>query len=102
MTHRRGVTCQLTAFHIANPPDNGVYGPHEWMAIATAQVYNPNPERGGILTSETAILAGAVMEVIHGRATAATQEDALVTALKGLLFQMEAKGHSVDVLHGAT
>jgi hypothetical protein len=93
MTHRRGVTCQVTAFQIDNPPDDGVTGPHEWMAIATAQVYNPNPETGGVLTAEEAVLAGAVMEVIHGRARAATQEGAMVTALEALLFQLEAKGH---------
>ena len=93
MTHRRGVTCQVTAFHIDNPPDDGVKGPHEWMAIATAQVYNTSPDTGGLLTAETAVLAGAVMEVVHGRATASTQEDAMVTALKSLLFQMEARGY---------
>ncbi len=94
MTHRRGVTCQVTAFHIENPPDDGVKGPHDWMAIASAQVYNPNPETGGVLTPDTAVLAGAVMEVVHGRATAATQEDALVTAVKALLFQLEARGYA--------
>jgi hypothetical protein len=94
MSHRRGVTCQVTAFHIEPPPDDGVKGPHEWMAIATAQVYNPNPDSGGVLTHETAVLAGAVMEVVHGRASAATQEDALVTAVKALLFQLEAKGYT--------
>ncbi len=92
MKYRRSVTCQVTAFQIENPPDDGVKGPHEWMAIATAQVYNPHPETGGVLTPETAVLAGAVMEVVNGRATAATQEDALVTALKALLFQLSAKG----------
>jgi hypothetical protein len=93
MSYRRGVTCQVTAFQIDSPPDDGVKGPHEWMAIASAHVYNPNPETGGRLTPETAVLAGAVMDVVHGRATAATQEDALVTAVRALLFQMEAKGY---------
>lgn len=94
MKYRRSITCQVTAFHVEAAPDDGVKGPHAWMAIATAQVFNRNPESGGILTPETAVLAGAVMEVVHGRATAGTQEGALVSAVRALLFQLDAKGYS--------
>ena len=92
MQWQRGVTCQLTAFHVQDPPENGVTGPHEWLAIATAQVYNPSPDTGGALNAETAILAGAVMEVVHGRASAVSQTAALVAALDSLMFALTAKG----------
>ena len=92
MKHRRGITCEISAFHIDEPPYDGVTGPHEWMAIATAHVYNPNPDTGGILTPTDAILAGAVMEVLYGRATAATEGDAMSAALDALLFNVAAKG----------
>jgi hypothetical protein len=95
MGQTRGITCELTAFHIDNPPGDDVTGKQEWMAIATAHVYNPSPNTGGILTPETAILAGAVMEVIYGKSMASTQEGALVAALRALLFQLRAKGYSV-------
>jgi hypothetical protein len=92
MNSQRGVTCQLTAFHVQDPPDDGVTGRHEWMAIASAQVYNASPDTGGILDAETAVLAGAVMEVVHGRATAVSQRAALIAALDSLLFALTAKG----------
>ena len=92
MSYRRGITYSVTAFHLDDPPVHEVVGRHEWMAIATAHVYNPNPDTGGALDPETAILAGAVMEVVAGTAKAGNEEQAVLVALKALLFQLNAKG----------
>lgn len=69
-------------------------GPHEWMAVATAHVYDPNPDTGGILTPAGAILAGAVMKVVEGRSSASSEIEALSGALRALIFQLDALGYS--------
>ena len=92
MQHKLGINCQITAFQVAQPPADPVRGSHEWLAIATAHVYNSDPGSKGVLTPETAVLAGAVLESVHGRASACTQGDAMRSALDALLFQLKAKG----------
>ena len=94
MSHKRGTVCEITSFRVENPPSDGVTGPHVWMAIATAHVYDANVDTKGVLTPAGAVLSGAVMRVIEGRVSAATEEEALVGALTALLFQLRATGLS--------
>jgi hypothetical protein len=84
-----GLTCQVTAYYVEDPPYDGVFGPHAWMAIATAHIYDPEPDTGGRLNAETAILAGAVMRTFHARSSAMTQKAAMEAAMAGLLEQLE-------------
>lgn len=95
---RRGISCAVTSFNIDDPPDDGVTEPHGWLAVATASVYDSNPDTGGVLTPESAILAGVVMKTVEGRATASNEADAVLTAVKALLFQLHAEGHIVGGL----
>lgn len=83
-------TCQLTTFRIQNPPViEGVTSPHEWMALATTHVYDPEPDPR-LLSPEGAILSGAVMRVIEGRVSASTQLAAMHAAVDALMFQLDA------------
>ena len=87
-----GISCQVTAYYVDEPPSDGVTGPHSWLAIATAHLYDPEPDTGGRLNAATAILAGAVMRVFEARATAMTQRQAMQTAMASLLSQLEFSG----------
>ena len=95
MTHRRGITCQITAFEVVDAPlDPDVPG-RKWMAVATAQVYDPDivvPQ----LTPAQVVLAGETMRVISGKSYADTEVEALALALEGLLFQLAAGGFSTN------
>lgn len=87
----KGKTVEVTSYQLDAPLSDGVHGPHDWLAIATAHRYEPNPDTGGILTPDQAILAGAVLEVVEGRATAASEEGAMLAAVRALVFQWTAK-----------
>ena len=91
MSHKRGMTYQVTAFRIDDPPQDGVTGPQPWMAVATAHVFDPRTEVKG-LTPAGVILSGEVMRIIDGKASAATEAAAVTAALQALLFQLKAKG----------
>lgn len=95
MSHRRGVTCQITAFEVPNPPSDPDAAGRKWLAVATAHVYDPNVVVPGLKPEQVA-LAGETMRVIDGRAFADTEADALAAALRGLLFQLTAKGYSAN------
>jgi hypothetical protein len=89
MSQRMVTSCQITSFYISDPPFDGVTGPHQWMAIATAHVYDESPDTRGILSHDQAILAGAVMKVVEARTTANTEENAMKSVVGALLFQLE-------------
>lgn len=91
---KRGITCEITAFEILNPPPppDPRFATVKWMAVATAHVYDPDlivPP----LTRETTVLAGETMRVISSRSHAQTQA---AIALNGLLYQLAAIGLSAS------
>lgn len=88
ITYRRGVTCEISAYFVES--DDEVVLAHPWSAIATAHVYdaNPNPR---VLSAEHAVLAGAVMMVVEGHATGRTEGGAMEAALRALLLQLDAR-----------
>ena len=93
MIYRRGVTCEITAFEVPNPPTDPDSPNRKWLAIATSHVYDPNA-KAPPLTPAQVPLAGETMRVIQGKGFADTEATALATALKALLFQLTAGGFS--------
>lgn len=87
-----GITCQVTAYHVEHPPYDGVMGPHPWLAIASAHMYDPAPDTGGRLNADAAILAGEVMRIFQARATAKTQGQAMEAAMSLLLSRLRSSG----------
>jgi hypothetical protein len=94
-THRRGITCQITAFEILEAPTDPNVTPRRWMAVATAHLYDPNHVVPPLTPAQT-VLAGETMRVISSRSYADTEAEAMAVALKGLLFELTAKGFSAN------
>lgn len=94
-THRRGITCQVTAFEVLEAPIDPSVPPRKWMAVATAHVYDPNIIVPPLTPAQT-VLAGETMRVISSRSFADTEAEAMLIALKGLLFELTAKGFSAN------
>src|SRR5437762_1584041 len=90
--HQVGTSCFVTAFRVDAPPTVEPLPAHEWMAVATAHVYDAEQRPQGITSEEQAIMSGVVMHTVHGRGTARSQAGALRTALEGLIFQLGARG----------
>lgn len=88
--HKQGITCTVTAYQLDPPIDVDPFGRQEWIAVATAHRYHPNPDTGGLLTPEAAIIACEVVELVQGKGTAGTQEDAMRAAVGALVFQWDA------------
>lgn len=95
MIYRRGVTCQISAFEVPNPPTDPNATDRKWLAVATAQAYDPNVRVPGLQPGQEA-LAGETMRVLSGRAFADTEAKAMVAALEGLLFELTANGLSAN------
>jgi hypothetical protein len=95
MVFRRGVTCQVTAFEVPNPPTDPEAEGRKWLAVATAHVYDPDVKVPGLRPGQEA-LVGETQRVISGRAFADTEAQAMVAALQGLLFELTAKGFSAN------
>src|SRR5262245_55869189 len=95
MIFRRGVTCQITAFEVPNPPLDPNATARKWLAVATAHVYDPTTQVPG-LKAEEVVFAGETMRVVSGRAYAGTEADAMRSALEVLLFELTAKGFSAN------
>lgn len=95
MTHRRGVTCQITSFEVPDPLADPMAAGRKWLAVATAHVYDPNVVVPGLKPGQEA-MAGETMRVIDGRAFADTEAQALAAALEALLFQLTARGYSAN------
>lgn len=93
--HRRGLTCQITAFEIANPPNDPSALERKWVAIATAHAYDPNVRVAWLQPGQEA-LAGETMRVFSGRAFGDTEAQAMAAALQALLFELTAKGFSAN------
>lgn len=93
MNFRRGVTCQISAFEIPNPPNDEDATARKWLAIATAHVYDANVRVEGLKPGQEA-LVGETMRLFNGRAFADTEAEAMRGALEGLLFELTAKGFS--------
>jgi hypothetical protein len=87
-----GITCQVTAYYLQDPPDDGVTGPHPWLAVATAHMYDPHPATGAALTPDGQILAGVTMRTFEGKTTALTQQQAVQSAVAALFARLEASG----------
>ncbi|CAN5392673.1 hypothetical protein BH09PAT4_BH09PAT4_09600 [soil metagenome] len=94
-THRRGITCQITAFEVLEAPSDPNVPARKWMAVATAHVYDPNVVVPPLTPAQT-VLAGETMRVISSRSYADTEAEAMGVALKGLLFELTAKGFSAN------
>ncbi|MDC0741761.1 hypothetical protein [Polyangium mundeleinium] len=92
-THRRGISCQITAFEILDAPTDPDVPPRKWMAVATAHVYDPNMVMPPLTPAQT-VLAGETMRVISSRSYADTEAEAMAIALQGLLFELTASGFS--------
>ncbi|WP_438025559.1 hypothetical protein [Sorangium sp. So ce233] len=95
MDHVRGITCQITAFQVPDPPSEPDASGRKWLAVATAHVYDPKIELPGLKPGQAA-LVGETMRVIDGRAAADTEAQAMAAALQALLFQLTAKGYSAN------
>ncbi|WP_437904016.1 hypothetical protein WME95_36845 [Sorangium sp. So ce327] len=95
MIHRRGITCQITAYEVPDPPSDPDARGRKWLAIATAHVYDPNIELPGLKPGQAA-LVGETMRVFNGRAAADTEAQAMAAALQALLFELTAKGFSAN------
>ncbi len=95
MTYKRGVTCQITAFEVLDAPVDPDVPTHKWMAVATAQVYDPDIVVP-LLTPAQVVLVGETMRVVSGRASADTEAMAMAMALEVLLFQLTAMGFSAN------
>jgi hypothetical protein len=87
-----GITCQVSAFYLQDPPDDGFTGPHPWLAIATAHVYDPHPPTGGKLTPDGAVLACVVMRTLEAKVTALTQPQAMQGAIGELFARLKSSG----------
>lgn len=81
------LTYQITTYYQVEPlgSEHGSI----WLAVATAHVYDADPNPG-LLTPETAILAGAVMKVVSGRGTGGTEASAIQSALDVLAIQVKS------------
>lgn len=95
MSHRRGISCQISAFEVSNPPSDPNATGRKWMAVATAHVYDPNVRVPGLQPGQEA-LAGETMRVLSGRAFGDTEAQAMTAALEGLLFELTGKGFSAN------
>jgi hypothetical protein len=95
MSHRRGVTCQITAFEVPNPPTDPDAAGRKWLSIASAHVYDANIKVPGLAPGQE-VLTGETMRVLNCRAFGDTEAQAMFAALEGLLFEMTAKGFSAD------
>lgn len=92
MNHTKGITCQVTAYQVADLPEHEILPSHTWFAIASAHVYNPHPNTGGVLSNEDAVRVGAVLQTVRMTASADTETKAMTAALASLLDQMDARG----------
>ena len=92
-THRRGLTCQISAFEILETLTDPNVPRRKWMAVATAHVYDSDVVVPHLTPVQT-VLAGETMRAITARAYADTEPEAMAAALKGLLFELTAKGFS--------
>lgn len=93
--NRRGVTCQISAFEIGNPPNDPSTLDRKWVAIATAHAYDPSVRVAGFKPGQEA-LVGETMRVFSGRAFGDTEAQAMSAALQALLFELTAKGFSAN------
>ena len=94
-THRRGITCQISAFEVPNPPSDPDAPARKWTAVATAHVYDANVRVPGLRQGQEAV-AGETMRVFSGKAYADTEAEAMTAALESLLFQVTAAGFSAN------
>lgn len=92
-THRSGITCQISAFEVRDPPSDPTALARKWMAVATAHVYDPKVRVPGLQPGQEA-LSGETMRVLSGRAFADTEAQAMKAALEGMLFELTGKGLS--------
>jgi len=60
------------------------------MAVATAHLFDPTIEVKG-LDRTGVLLSGEGMRAIHGKASALTEEEAAVAAVRALFFQLGAR-----------
>lgn len=86
---------QVTTFFVEDAPSDGVGPPQQWMAIATTHVFAPertvkNLNRAGVL------LSGEAMLVVDGKGFASTEDAAAVAAVRGLLFELNARTSAED------
>lgn len=79
-----------SVFRITEALDDGVHGPHDYLAVATTHVFDQNPDTGGVLTQKQAVLAGEVLAIKQGKATAGSREEALRAAVDALLYELAA------------
>jgi hypothetical protein len=93
MLYKRGVTCQITAYEVPNPPNDPNALGRKWLAIATAHAYDPDIQIPNLKPGQAA-LVGETMRVLTSRGAADTEAAAMATALKALLFELTAKGYS--------
>jgi hypothetical protein len=89
MNYRRGVSCQISAFEVPNPPSDPDATARKWLAVATAHVYDPDIKVPGLRPGQEA-LAGETMRVPNGRAFADTESEAMKAALDALLFELRS------------
>jgi len=89
MKYRRGVSCQITAFEVPNPPSDPNATARKWLAVATAHVYDPDVKVPGLRPGQE-VLAGETMRVPNGRAFADTESEAMKAALEALLFEVQS------------
>ncbi len=95
MTHRRGITCQISAYEVPDPPSDPDAHGRKWIAVATAHAYDPDVEVPGLKPGQAAPV-GETMRVFSGRAAGDTEAQAMAAALQALLYELTAKGFSAN------
>jgi hypothetical protein len=90
MSSNRGIQCHITTHLLEDPPDDGITGPQQWLAVATTHIYAELPLEPGLKNRGQMILSTAALRTISGRVTASTEEAAAAGAVTALRFQLAA------------
>lgn len=91
--YERGITCQVAAFRVIDPPEDPIVPTSTWIAVATCQLYDPEIEVAS-LTPAQVVLTGETVRTISGKASSNSEAKAMRLAINALLFELTAKGYS--------
>jgi hypothetical protein len=90
MTKNIGMQFQISTHWVERPPGDELSGLHHWMAVATTTLYSEIPIKNGLINRAQMILTTEALRVVSGRASAATEEAAVSSAIQALRFQLAA------------
>src|ERR1043165_8486280 len=98
MTVPSPFSCHVSGFEVPASPAAPT-AQTKWLAVATAHYYDAGHRVPG-LTPAQVVLTGEAMRVVEGRAYGDSVEDAMVTALRALFFQLRERASSSDTGQG--